>query len=354
MPARRALERAGHQPSPASRAATLTRTNASSVAAARPSSMHRPGDLDPGGEVGHDVAHDHGGGRVERDDVADRALGPGEHLVDGLRVAGGVAAGERAHLGVRDPDVERVDVVDAHLAGLELVDGRRGGDGELVEPVVAVEHQRPLDAERGERAHDPLGHDRVGHADGAAGRAGRVGERAEEVEGGRRARARAAPARRSASPGGTAARSRTRCPTSRTQRATPSGPRSITTPSASSTSTEPHFDDAARPPCLATFAPAAAATIAAMVDTFTVPAPSPPVPQVSTSGPSTSARSTCSANSSIVRTSAASSPAVSPLARRPTANAGDLRVGGVTREDRPTSPARSGRRAGPRAGADAR
>ena len=73
-------------------------------------------------------------------------------------------------------------------------------------------------------------------------------------------------------------------PTSRTQRATPSGPRSMTTPSASSTSTDPHFDDAARPPCLATRAPAAAVTTAAMVDTLTVPAPSPPVPHVSTSG----------------------------------------------------------------------
>ena len=110
-------------------------------------------------------------------------------------------------------------------------------------------------------------------------------------------------------------------PTSRTQRATPSGPRSITTPSVSSTSTDPHFDDAARPPCLATRAPDAAVTIAAMVETFTVPAPSPPVPQVSTSGTSRSERSTRSANSSIVRTRAASSAAVSPLARRPTANA---------------------------------
>ena len=77
-------------------------------------------------------------------------------------------------------------------------------------------------------------------------------------------------------------------PASRTQRATPSGPRSITTPSVSSTSTDPHFDDAARPPCLATRAPAAAVTIAAIVETFTVPAPSPPVPHVSMSGASTS------------------------------------------------------------------
>ncbi len=110
-------------------------------------------------------------------------------------------------------------------------------------------------------------------------------------------------------------------PTSRTQRPTPSGPRSITTPSASSTSTEPHLDDAARPPCLATRTPAAATTMAAMVDTLTVPAPSPPVPQVSTTGPSRSERSTCSANRSIVRTSVASSAASRPWHGDPTANA---------------------------------
>ena len=111
----------------------------------------------------------------------------GEHLVDGLRVAGGVAPGQSAHLGVRDPDVERIDVVDADLTSLELVDGGRGGDGELVEAVVTEEHERPLDAEGGEGADHPFGHDRVGHADGAAGGARRVGERPEEVEGGGRA-----------------------------------------------------------------------------------------------------------------------------------------------------------------------
>ena len=53
---------------------------------------------------------------------------------------------------------------------LELVDGRRGGDGELVEAVVAEEDERPLDAERGERARSTRSAiDRVGHADGAAG-----------------------------------------------------------------------------------------------------------------------------------------------------------------------------------------
>ena len=107
---------------------------------------------------------------------------------------------------------------------------------------------------------------------------------------------------------------------SRMQRATPAGPRSTTTPSASSTSAEPHCDDAARFPCLATRAPAAAATSAAMVDTLTVPDRSPPEPHVSTSGPPSASTSTRSANSSMVRTSAASSLAVSPLARSVSAN----------------------------------
>ena len=54
------------------------------------------------------------------------------------------------------------------------------------------------------------------------------------------------------------------------------------TPSASSMSAPPLFDDAARLPCLTTGTPAAATTIAAIVDRFTVLAPSPPVPTMST------------------------------------------------------------------------
>jgi len=98
-------------------------------------------------------------------------------------------------------------------------------------------------------------------------------------------------------------------PTSATQRATSSGPRSIRTPSASSMSAPPLADDAARLPCLTTGTPAAATTIAAIVEMFTVLAPSPPVPTMSTvSVPITSVgtrrawRSMVSANS---RTSAA-------------------------------------------------
>ncbi len=55
------------------------------------------------------------------------------------------------------------------------------------------------------------------------------------------------------------------------------------TPSASSTSALPDLLDTERPPCFATFAPAAAATSAEAVEMLKVWAASPPVPQVSTS-----------------------------------------------------------------------
>ena len=61
--------------------------------------------------------------------------------------------------------------------------------------------------------------------------------------------------------------------------------RSITTPSASSTSAAPHADEAARLPCLTIGTPAEAATMVAIVETFTVCAPSPPVPTRSVTGP---------------------------------------------------------------------
>src|SRR5580693_6449575 len=82
-------------------------------------------------------------------------------------------------------------------------------------------------------------------------------------------------------------------PASSTQRRTPSGGNEITTPRASSTSALPHRDDAARLPCLATGHPAPAATRAAAVEMLKVPAPSPPVPQVSTASTDSSTRVAC-------------------------------------------------------------
>src|SRR5690348_3629995 len=99
------------------------------------------------------------------------------------------------------------------------------------------------------------------------------------------------------------------------QRATPSGCRSIFTPSFSSTSADPHSDDAALLPCLATRTPHAAATMAASVEMLKVASPSPPVPHVSRSAPSTSIGV---ATARAVRAKPVSSSAVSPFIRSAT------------------------------------
>src|SRR5216684_4130587 len=104
-------------------------------------------------------------------------------------------------------------------------------------------------------------------------------------------------------------------PASSMQRATPSGPRSIFTPSCSRTSAEPHRDEAARLPCLATFTPHAAATIAANVEMLKVARPSPPVPHVSRRSPSTSIGV---ARARAVRANPVISSTVSPFIRKAT------------------------------------
>ena len=110
-------------------------------------------------------------------------------------------------------------------------------------------------------------------------------------------------------------------PTSSASRALDSGGRVITTPRASSTSAAPQAEVAARLPCLATRAPAAAATIAPMVEMLTVCAASPPVPTRSTSGPGTLIGV---ARSSIVSASPLTSATVSPFHPQRHAKPGDL------------------------------
>ena len=111
-------------------------------------------------------------------------------------------------------------------------------------------------------------------------------------------------------------------PASSATAATRSGLRLRLTPSASSTSAEPEEEDAARLPCLTTRTPAAAATIAAIVEMLTVWARSPPVPTMSRLGPATSIRL---AWASIVSARPRISSTVSPLARSAIRKPGDLR-----------------------------
>ena len=101
-------------------------------------------------------------------------------------------------------------------------------------------------------------------------------------------------------------------PASAMQRSTPAASRSILTPSASSTSAEPQWLEAARFPCLATGTPAPATTIAATVEMLNVPLRSPPVPTTSTTG---DGGRTGFANSSIVRARPSTSSTVSPFVR---------------------------------------
>ncbi len=105
-------------------------------------------------------------------------------------------------------------------------------------------------------------------------------------------------------------------PTSSATAAVSSGSRSITTPSRSSTSAVPHEEEAARLPCLTTRAPAAEATMEAIVETLTVCARSPPVPTMSRVCPGTEIST---ALSSMPWARPRTSATVSPLARSATA-----------------------------------
>ena len=95
------------------------------------------------------------------------------------------------------------------------------------------------------------------------------------------------------------------------------------TPSASSTSALPDFDDTPRLPCLATFAPAAAATNIEAVEMLKVCEPSPPVPTISTKC-GLSGTCTLLANSRITCAAAAISPMVSFFTRMPVMIAADI------------------------------
>ena len=87
-------------------------------------------------------------------------------------------------------------------------------------------------------------------------------------------------------------------------------------PICSMTSAAPLDEETERPPCLATFAPAAAATNIEIVEILKVLAPSPPVPTISTKSSAFSS-GTLVANSRITLAAAVISETVSTLIRRP-------------------------------------
>ncbi len=87
-------------------------------------------------------------------------------------------------------------------------------------------------------------------------------------------------------------------------------------PSASSTSAEPAWLEAERLPCLTTRAPAPAATMAAIVEMFTLIERSPPVPTTSRARPGIASGV---ATAYIASSRPVTSSIVSPLARSATA-----------------------------------
>src|SRR5476649_2380369 len=102
-----------------------------------------------------------------------------------------------------------------------------------------------------------------------------------------------------------------------------SGFKLMLAPSDSMTSALPDEEDTLRPPCLATRAPAAAATNIEAVEILNVCAPSPPVPTMSSSL-RVSAIGTLVENSRITCAAAAISPMVSFLTRRPMVSAATI------------------------------
>ncbi|OMC56679.1 hypothetical protein A5747_07155 [Mycobacterium sp. IS-836] len=86
-------------------------------------------------------------------------------------------------------------------------------------------------------------------------------------------------------------------------------------------SAPPDSDDAARLPCLTTGTPAAATTIAAIVDRLTVLTPSPPVPTMSTVSSRIASAGIRSAWLSMTSASSLTSAEVGPFIFIATANA---------------------------------
>src|SRR5689334_3452180 len=106
---------------------------------------------------------------------------------------------------------------------------------------------------------------------------------------------------------------------SRSTRAASAASMLMATPSASSTSAEPHFEVNERLPCFATTAPAPAATNAAAVEILKVGTAPPPVPHVSISALASTSTGIIASRSA--RAAPATSSPVSPFTRIPISNA---------------------------------
>ena len=162
---------------------------------------------------------------LRHDDVPVGAGLPRQHPAGQVGVGGGVAAHEVLPV---DPAQARASsgstsqVVTVPSRSSTTVDGPVVVSSSRPSPPWTISaRSAPLAVQDAGHA---LGHAQVGHADEVAPHPAGVGERPEDVERRRDAEVAAGRARRGASPGGTAGRSRSPMPASATQRATPSGP----------------------------------------------------------------------------------------------------------------------------------
>ena len=167
----------------------------------------------------------------------------------------------------------------------------------------------------------------IGHADELVRRAGGIAQRADQVE--NRPKRQAAPHRREPRqagviPGGKQEGERD---LGQAASARPRARGRCATPSAASTSELPARLVAARFPCLTTGTWQAAATMAAAVEILIVPAPSPPVPQVSSRRSRAIPLSHGVIRSRTARTVPSSSSAVSPFSRQAVRNRAARSVG---------------------------
>src|SRR5438309_1688700 len=96
--------------------------------------------------------------------------------------AAGAVAGKGALVAGLDTDVLRAQLIVLDLLAVDLDHPRRGGVRELIEPVLAGNDERPLDAEQRQRTGDQLELSGVGDPDQLPARAGRVRQRSEQVE----------------------------------------------------------------------------------------------------------------------------------------------------------------------------
>src|SRR5690606_9309764 len=144
--------------------------------------QRRPSGFDALGDGVDQTGSHQTGGRVEHHDVASGTGLAGEDLVGQPGVDTSVTAAEVVEGAPGEAQGGRVHVVGANLAVAQLVHGGGGGDGELVETVVPVDHQRSFGAVGLEDLDHPGRHVGVGHARHLTFDPGRVGQRPEDVE----------------------------------------------------------------------------------------------------------------------------------------------------------------------------